>query len=301
MRRLAVVLLTLGACTSSGTSTGATGKRIGVTLLTTEHEFYRQLEAGLRDAAQKHGYTLLITSGDFDLAKQQAEIDNFIVQRVDAIIACPVDSRGIGPAIARAQAAGIPVFTSDIRALGAHVVSHVASNSYEGGRLAAEFMAKTLHDTGTVAVIGQPEVQSGADRALGFSETLAKSHPHVQLVSVLNGGGVRDRALKAADDLLQAHPSLDGIFAINDESALGALSSATSHGKTGVNFTIVGYDATSEAVRAIKGHTPLKADVAQQPKLIGSETIDAIAAYFAKQPYDSVIAVPMTVVDSTTP
>ena len=300
MRCSALLLLALAACSSSNTSTPSGGKRIGVTLLTTEHEFYRQLEAGLRDAAKRHGYTLLITSGDFDLAKQQAEIDNFVVQKVDAIIACPVDSRGIGPAIARAQAAGIPVFTSDIRALGAHVISHVASNSYEGGRLAAEFMAKTLHDTGTVAVIGQPEVQSGADRAQGFTETLAKSHPKMQLVSVLNGGGVRDRALKTADDLLQAHPTLDGIFAINDESALGALSSATSHGKTAANFTIVGYDATSEAVKAIKGHTPLKADVAQQPKLIGAETIDAVAAYFAKQPYDSVIAVPMTVVDSTT-
>jgi ribose transport system substrate-binding protein len=300
MRRLCLTLLTLTACSGPGGSAAGNGKRIGVTLLTTEHEFYRQLETGLRDAAKRHGYTLLVTSGDFDLAKQQAEIDNFVVQKVDAIIACPVDSRGIGPAIARAQAAGIPVFTSDIRALGARVVSHIASNSYEGGRLAAEFMAKTLHDTGSVAVIGQPEVQSGADRAQGFTETLAKSHPHIQLVSVLNGGGVRDRALKVADDLLQAHPTLDGIFAINDESALGALSSATSHGKTGANFTIVGYDATSEAVKAIKGHTPLKADVAQQPKLIGAETIDAIAAYFAKQPYDSVIAVPMTVVDSTT-
>lgn len=301
MRRVALALIVLGACTSSGGSNTTGGKRIGVTLLTTEHEFYRQLETGLRDAAKQHGYTLLVTSGDFDLAKQQNEIDNFIVQRVDAIIVCPVDSRGIAPAIARAQAAGIPVFTSDIRALGAHVISHVASNSLEGGRLAAEFMAKSLHDTGTVAVIGQPEVQSGADRAEGFVETIGKAHPRMQLVSVLNGGGVRDRALRTADDLLQAHPTLDGIFAINDESALGALSSAVSHGKTAANFTIVGYDATSEAVKAIKGHTPLKADVAQQPKLIGGETIDAIAAYFAKQPYDSVIAVPMTVVDSATP
>src|SRR5579862_701344 len=295
MRRLAVLLVALTACQPAA---APSGKRIGVTLLTTEHEFYRQLEAGLRDAARRHGYTVLITSGDFDLAKQQAEIDNFVVQRVDAIIACPVDSRGIGPAIARAQAAGIPVFTSDIRAIGAHVVSHVASNSYEGGRLAAEFMAKTLHDTGTVALIGQPEVQSGADRAQGFIETLHWQHPRMQLVSVLNGGGVRDRALKAADDLLQAHPTVDGIFAINDESALGALSSATSHGKTRANFTIVGYDATSEAVKAIHGHTPLKADIAQQPKLIGARTIDAIATYFAKQSPDSVIAVPLAVVDS---
>ncbi len=276
-------------------------KRVGVTLLTREHQFYQQLELGLRESAARHGYAVLVTSGDFDLAKQQSEIDNFIVQRVNAIVVCAVDSKGIAPAIARAQAAGIPVFSADIRAFGAHVIAHVASDSYEGGRLAAGFMARTLHDSGTVAVIGQPELQTGADRARGFTDAMAAAHPRITVVSVLSAGGVRDRALKVADDLLQAHPALDGVFAINDETALGALAAATAHGKTAANFTIVGYDASPEAVRAIHGNSPLKADIAQQPRRIGSETIDAIAAYFARQTPDSVIAVPTSVVDASTP
>src|ERR671933_648682 len=82
---------------STACNRGKSGsKRIGVTLLTREHEFYRQLEAGLKDAADKQGYELIITSGDFDLAKQQSQMENFIVQRVDAIIVCPADSKGIG-------------------------------------------------------------------------------------------------------------------------------------------------------------------------------------------------------------
>jgi ribose transport system substrate-binding protein len=269
---------------------------IGVTLLTKEQEFYRQLEAGLQESAAKRGYRLVVTSGDFDLAKQQSEIDNFVVQRVSAIIVCPVDSRGIGPAIARATAAGIPVFTADIRALNVPVIAHIASDNLEGGRLAGAYMAHALRDSGAVAVIGQPEVQTGLDRQTGFVAEVGR-HPKMRVVAIANGGGVRDRALTATEDVLQGHTELRGIFAINDETALAALSAAKAHGKTADNFAIVGYDATPEAVVAIKGHTALRADVAQSPREIGSRTIDAIAAYLAKQPVDSIVTVPVTIVE----
>ena len=280
-------------------STGsvAAGKRIGVTLLTKEQEFYRQLEGGLRREGAAKGYRLLVTSGDFDLARQQAEIDNFVVQRVDAIIVCPVDSKGIGPAIQRAKAAGIPVFTADIRAYGVSVVAHVASDNREGGREAAAFMAKAIGQRGTVGIIGQAETETGYERAHAFTNAMA-AYPNVHLVGELNGGGVRDRALKVAEDMLQAHPDLTGIFAINDEMALGALSAAQARGKTPADFTIVGYNADPEAVTAIRGHTPLKADIVQHPDQIGVGTIDAISRFFAHEPVDSLITIPVVTFDA---
>ena len=281
-------------------ASGSGSRRVGVTLLTKEQEFYRQLESGLRSEAAAKGLQLLVTSGDFDLAKQQSEIDNFIVQRVDAIVVCPVDSKGIGPAIQRATAAGIPVFTADIRAYGVPVVAHVSSDNREGGRQAARFMAQAIGDRGVIGIIGQAEVQTGYDRAHAFAEALA-SHPGIRVVGELNGGGVRDRALKAAEDMMQAHPDLTGIFAINDETALGALAAARARGKTAADFTVVGYDATPEAVAAIRAHSALKADVAQHPDQIGVRTIDAIVAHFAKQPVDSVITIPVTIFDASTP
>jgi ribose transport system substrate-binding protein len=279
---------------SGGSATG--GKRIGVTLLTKEQEFYRQLEGGLRREAAANGYQLLVTSGDFDLARQQAEIDNFIVQRVDAIVVCPVDSKGIGPAIERAKAAGIPVFTADIRAYGVSVVAHVASDNREGGREAAAFMAQAIGQRGTVGIIGQAETETGYERAHAFTDAMA-AYPNIHVVGELNGGGVRDRALKVAEDMLQAHPNLTGIFAINDEMALGALSAAQARGKTPDDFTIVGYDADPEAVTAIRGHTPLKADIVQHPDRIGVGTIDAISRYFAHQAVDSLITIPVVTFD----
>lgn len=273
----------------------AAGKRVGVTLLTREHEFYRGLEAGLREAAAKAGYELIVTSGDFDLAKQQSQIENFVVQRVDAIVVCPADSKGIGPAIDQAQQAGIPVFTADIKAHGGKVVSHIASDSLAGGRMAGEYIAKALGGRGNVGIIGQQEVQSGLDRENGFKEEMQK-HPEIKVVAVLNGKGVRDQALKAAEDMLQGNPDLKAIFGINDDSALGALSAAEAAGRK--DLIIVGYDATPEAVNAIKRGSQLKADVAQQPRDIGAKTIEAIVTHFAGAPVPPSVAVPIRIVDA---
>src|SRR5215211_9028154 len=294
---LAGALLVSGGCNRGGGG-GSGGKRIGVTLLTREHEFYRQLEAGLKEAADKQGYQLIITSGDFDLAKQQSQIENFIVQRVDAIIVCPADSKGIGPAIERANQAKIPVFTADIAAQGGEVVSHIASDNLSGGRLAADFIAKALKSEGSVGIIGQQEVQTGLDRELGFKEEMQK-YPNIKIVSVLNGGGVRDRALKAAEDMLQGNPGMKAIFGINDDSALGAVSAAEARGRT--DLVIVGYDATAEAVQAIERGSALKADVAQQPRDLGTKTIEAISKHFGGGPVEKNVSVPVKIVDANSP
>jgi ribose transport system substrate-binding protein len=286
-----------GAATASGSDTG---KVIGVSLLTHEQEFYQEVEAGIRAAAARHGYRLIVTSGDFDLAKQQNQIDNFIVQHVDGIIVSPVNSEGVGPAINRAMAAHIPVVTADTKAVGTPVVAHVASKNQEGGQLAGAFMAQALGDSGTVAVIGQQETHTGLERQEAFLAEIAK-HPRMAVVAIVNGGGLRDKALKVAEDVLQGHPDLRGIFTINDEMALGALAAARARGKTAANFTIVGYDASPEAVAAIRAHSPLKADVAQAPKDIGAYAVDAMARYLEHQPVDSVIIVPVRIVDSQTP
>ena len=277
-------------------SSSTQGKRIGVTLLTREHEFYRDLEAGLKAAADKEGYQLTVTSGDFDLAKQQSQIENFVVQKMDAIIVCPADSKGIGPAIEQANNAGIPVFTADIAAQGGRVVSHVASDNLAGGRLAADFVARAIGGEGSVGIIGQQEVQTGLDRENGFKEQLAAKYPNVKVVAVLNGGGVRDRSLKAAEDMLQGNSGIKAIFGINDDSALGALSAAEARGRN--DLVIVGYDATPEAVKAIQRGSQLKADVAQQPRDLGAKTIDVIRTHFSGGQSPASISVPVKIVDA---
>jgi ribose transport system substrate-binding protein len=290
----ALLCLTMILASASCSQPGSGRKVIGVTLLTKEHVFYRDLESGLKETAEKKGYDLLITSGDWDLAKQQGQIENFIVQKVAAVIVCPVNSKGIGPAIEKASQAGIPVFTADIKADGGPVVSHVASDNFLGGKLAGEYLAKALGGKGKVAVIDQPIVESAIQRVLGFEDVI-KQHPQMQIVAKPNGDGVRDRAMKAAEDLLQGFSDLQGIFGINDDSALGALSAIESSGRKGI--VVMGFDAIPEARAAILRDSALKADVVQNPKVIGQTTIETIDRHLKGEKVPALIPVEVKVVD----
>src|SRR5438874_3338604 len=92
-------------------------KTIGVTLLTVQHQFYQDLRAGLESEAKRHNYRLLVSTAEFDPARQANQIDEFIVQKVNAIVVCPCDSRTVGSSIAAANDAHIPVVTADIASL----------------------------------------------------------------------------------------------------------------------------------------------------------------------------------------
>jgi ribose transport system substrate-binding protein len=254
--------------------------RIGVSLLTRTHPFYQDLEAGLAAEAAVHGYELNVQSGEFDVARQKDQIENFIVDRVSAIVVCPCDSNSIGTSIQAANRAGIPVFTADIAVLaeGVAVVAHIASDNVAGGRLAAQALARALGDKGKIAIIDHPEVESVIQRVRGFEEEIT-AYPGMKVVAKLSGRGMKDAAFRTAEDILQAHPDLDGIFGINDDSALGALAAVEKAGRLG-RVAIVGFDAMPEARQAI-GDGKIYADVVQQSHAIGEETIKTIAAYMA--------------------
>jgi len=267
---------------------------IGVTLLTRGHAFYRDLEEGLTEAAASHHFKLNISAAEWDLAKQVAQIEDFIIQKVNAIVVCPTDTRGIVAAIEQANTKGIPVFTADIAAAGGSVVSHIASDNIAGGREAAKYMVQRLGSKGKIAIIDQPAVQSVIDRVKGFEDYLAK-FPEIETVAKLNGEGVRDKAMKVMEDILQSHPEVNAVFGINDDSALGALSAIEAAG--GKDIFIVGYDATPEGRQAILRGSALKADIIQYPKIIGQTTINTIADYLVGKEVPKLIPIKVGIVD----
>ncbi len=264
---------------------------IGVTLLTQQHDFYKDLEAAMRKAATDRNLHLIVHSAEFDPARQTAHVEDFITQKVSAIVICPCDSAGVGQIIRRANRANIPVFTPDIAAEGAAVVAHIASDNVQGGRLAAQTLAKYLDGHGDVVVIDHPEVTSVQDRVRGFVEEM-KNHPKINIVDRPSAGGVRDKAYAITENMLQANPDLRGIFAINDDSALGALRAVGDK-----NIVIIGYDATPEARAAIALGTALRADVVQFPDAIGRRTIEAVAAHLAGEKVDALIPIEVDIVD----
>jgi ribose transport system substrate-binding protein len=260
---------------------------VGITLLNKQDVFYQDLAAGMREAADEVGIELLVQSAEKDLAAQTAQVENFIVRGVDAIVACPVDSRGIAQVLRRAAAEGVAVFTADIAADGIDVVAHVASDNVQGGRLAGEYLGRRLEGAAAVAVVDHPEVTSVQDRVAGFLEVV-DGNAELTLAARPSAQGRRDMALDVAASMLQAHPEVRGVFAINDETALGVVQALDALGRDDV--IVVGYDAIPEARAAILAGSPLEADVVQYPHLMGQQVIHAVNARLAGKAVDPVQA-----------
>ena len=289
---------------ASDASSGASGDRpvVGVSVLTMTHPFFQDLTRALREEADAQGYDVLLTSCEFDAARQQNQVSDFVVRKVEAIILAPCDSKAVGTAIAEANRAAIPVFTADIASLatGVEVVSHVATDNYEGGRRAAEAVLEALDRNGKVAIIDHPEVESVIMRTRGFREAIEEANAggaNVEIVAQLPGGGVKDRAFRVAEDVLQAHTDLDAVFAINDDTALGTLAAVEKAGRTG-RVRIVGFDGVLEARRAIR-EGRIYADVIQHPTEIGRIAARSVADYLAGEEVEPEILIPATLYRQT--
>ena len=296
--------LALGGCAKS-TGTGAAGsspgpsagpgtaaKIIGFSVQNREAQFYEDMEAGMKAEAAKYGYTVNVVDAARDNAKQQSQVEDFISQKVAAIVLTPYDSRAIGSAIVEANQAGIPVFTADIANASSQgtVVTHIASDNVQGGGQAGKLMCAALAGKGgAIAIIDEPEVTSVQDRVKGFRAAIAAGCPQATIVADIDGGGERAKASSVMDDILQAHPNLKGVFGINDDSALGAAKSVQAAGLTG-KIAVIGYDASPEARTAIAGGS-MYGDAIQHPDQVGARTVDAIHDYFSGKKPPARIAV----------
>jgi ribose transport system substrate-binding protein len=258
---------------------------IAVSIQSREAQFYQDMEAGMRSESDKYGYELIVVDANRDNTRQQGQVEDFIVERVSAIVLTPFDSQAIGSAILEANEAGVPVFTADIASSSpiGKVVSHIASDNVGGGERAGEMICQALPQGGEVAIIDQPSMTSVQDRTKGFKKAIAGCN--VTLVADISGEGQRDKSNHVMEDLLQSHKNLKGVFAINDDSALGAANAIQAAGLSG-KVVVIGFDATPEAQAAIKeGY--IYGDAVQHPREIGKATVDAIHNYYAGLHVDS--------------
>ena len=288
-----ISLFTLGimGCGETGNSSSEQGSEskgtIGVSVLTLGNPFFNVIAEGVKEEAAKHGYDVVVVDGDRDVQKQANQIDDFLTKGVVAIILNPCDRQSIGPAIEKANQAGVPVFTCDLKCVaeGAEVVSHVGSDNLQGGKLAGEAMMEALgNEGGKVLIVHFPQANSCQLRVQGFEEVIGRYNHglvagRIEVVAQLDGGGVRDEGYKVTEDTLQAHPDLRGIFAINDPSGLGARAALEKAGKQD-QVTIVAFDGQPEGKQAIKDGK-IFADPIQFPDLIGKKTVQLMMDYFS--------------------
>ncbi len=253
-------------CQRGGGGGGEEGPKIGLSISTLNNPFFVTLRNGAQDAAKKEGAELIVADAQDDAATQQDDVQNFVTQQVDAILVNPVDSEAIVPAIQAANQADIPVLALDRGAAGGEIATLIASDNVQGGSMAGQELIQLVGSGPVAQLEGIPGASPTRDRGQGFEDAM-NSQDAVELVASQTANFDRAEGLDVTQNILQSNPGIKGIFAQNDEMALGAVRALGD--RAGSEVKVVGFDAVEDALKAIQAGK-MNATVAQQPGKIGS-------------------------------
>ena len=257
---------------------------IALVVKTLNNPFFNDMQKGAEEAAKAANVNLLVQAAEreIDVEKQMQIIENLIQSKVSALCITPSGSKEIVPAIVKANQAGIPVLILDTRVhpqaladAGGKIATFIGSDNFEGGRVAGEFMVKTLNGKGKVAILeGIPGHETGDSRLKGFRQAVSHA-PGIEIVSSQTANWERDQGYNVFQNMLQAQPDIQGLFACSDLMALGAVEAIAAAGKSG-KIAVIGFDAFSEAREAVLKGT-MVATVAQFSSEIGKMGIENAA------------------------
>jgi len=301
---LMLAAILLSACGGAATTVPAqptqpaksAEKTIGLVLSTLNNPFFVTLKDGAQKAADAAGVKLIIVDSQDDSAKMTAGIEDLLTKKVSAILINPTDSDAVVPSIQKANDAKIPVFTIDRGANGGTVVAHIASDNAAGGKMAAEFLCKTIGSKGNVVELqGIAGTSAARDRGQGFNDYMAANCKDAKIVAQQTANFNRDEGLKVFENILQAQPEIAAVFAHNDEMILGAVQAADAAKRSGIVF--VGFDAVDDAVKAVKDGK-LAATIAQQPAEIGRLGLETAVKFLNGEKVEASIPVPLSLVSA---
>ncbi len=248
------------------------------------HFFWLSVKAGA-DAAGKDLNVTIDWQGpasETDYARQISIVEDFINRRVDGIVLAPSHGESLVPYVDRAMKSGIPVTIFDSGIKTENYVSYVATDNYKGGVVAAERMGEKLGGKGRVAILGVKQGSVSTDeRENGFKETLAKKYPNIKIVQHLYGEANMALSLDRATDILTANSDLNGLFASNESSIVGAVRAVRQKNMAG-KILLVGFDATANLVEEVKAGA-IDSLVLQNPFKMGYEGVRSIVTKLNKQ------------------
>ncbi|MFI1678374.1 substrate-binding domain-containing protein [Streptomyces sp. NPDC020607] len=290
-----VVAAVIGAVSFLNSGSSGTSTKIGMSLSTLNNPFFVQMKEGAQAEADKAGVDLTVTDAQNDASQQTNQLQNFTGEGVKSIILNPVDSDAAGPAVRGANKQDIPVVAADRGVNKAETAALVASDNVAGGRLAAKTLAEKLGGKGKVVVLqGTPGTSASRERGQGFAEGI-KAYPGIDVVAKQPADFDRTKGLDVMTNLMQSNKGVTGVFAENDEMALGAVKALGD--KAGKSVPVVGFDGTPDGLKAVEAGT-LYASVAQQPRELGKIAVrNAVRASQGKK-VQGTVKVPVKVVTS---
>ena len=273
--------------TSSSESESGSGS-VGLAISTLNNPFFVKLAEGAEAAADEAGVKLITVDAGDDAAKQTSDVEDLISKNVSVLIVNPVDSDAIAPAVKDAVAKGLKVISVDRVVNGVDVDCQIASDNVAGAEMATEYLAELVGEGAKVAELqGVPGASATIDRGEGF-HNVADEKLDVVLSQTANFN--RAEGMTVMENILQSASDVKGVFAHNDEMALGALEAVS-----GKDIQIVGFDATDDAVAAVKDGK-MAATVAQQPDKMGETAVNTAISLINGEDVEKSIPVEVTLV-----
>jgi len=286
----ALPLLGIVACSSSSsTSTpssaaSSAGKALTIAVVPKAigFDFWTHVEAGAKCAAAKLGNVTIDWNGvaaETDVTGQVSMLNGYIDRGVNGLIYAATDVKALLPVTARAQAARIPVFNIDSGTT-PQQVPLFATDNLKGAHDVAALMNTYLKGHGNVALIEfQPGTMTDNQRKQGFVQGLT-AYPGLHLVADQPDQSDASRALTVTNDILTAHPNLNGIFGSNEPSVIGASQAVKQRHLSG-KIVMVGWDAAPDEVAALQSGE-ISALIVQNPFRMGFDSVVAMTEHIRK-------------------
>jgi ribose transport system substrate-binding protein len=268
-------LLIITACNRSAADKSQ--KVIAVIPKGVSHSFWLTVKAGA-DAAGKDLNVQIDWNGpsrETDIAGQINFVENAINRRVDGIVLAPSHGDSLVQMVQRANREGIPVTIFDSGISTDNYLSYVATDNREGGVVAARRMGERLGGKGKVAILGVKKGSVSTDeREEGFAATIKEQFPGIEIAQFLYGEADASKSLQAAEDILTGHPDLNGMFASNESSTVGAVRAIRQRNLAN-KVVLVGFDATPDLVNNVR-EGAIDSLVLQNPFKMGYEGVKTV-------------------------
>ncbi len=268
--------------------------KIGLSVSTQNNPFFVTLKEGAQKKADEIGAELIVADAQNSASNQMSSVENLIVKQVDVLLINPVDSDAVVSAIKAANNADIPIITVDRGSSGGEVVTHIASDNVIGGEMAGERIVELLDGSGKVVELqGIPGTSAARARGKGF-HNIVDEKESIEVVASQPAGFDRSEGMTVMENILQAHPDINAVFAHNDSMALGAVKAIKAAGKLN-EIDIVGFDAIDDALTAINNGN-MDATIAQKPGLMGEMAVENAQKIYEGQELEDSIAVPLALI-----
>jgi ABC-type sugar transport system substrate-binding protein len=256
------------------------GLKVGFVVNFMSHEWYQNICRAAEERAAELGVKLVIADANLDLAAQISKAENLMVQGVDVLVLTPVDAKALRPVVAEARRRGIHVLTESSPVEGA--LSNVGIDDRAAGEKAGRWLgayAARHRIDPRVLIIGLPNFDACRARVTGFKEGLAASGITFRIMQEVDGQGLKERALKVAQDALTANPDINVIFGINDDSTTGGIAAYRAAGLDESDLVAVGFGFEGTVGRtALLQGISYRGALAMFPEFVGISIVDAAVA-----------------------